>query len=139
MLAGSREAGFGTINLHLAHEQMRGWYALDEGGGSGSGTWYRTRTNWPHSKERPGDNHAVAMPHGWAIAEFWLLLRDSIAFEDGDSLVVFGGVPPEWFQAEEGMVAKGIHRLRGTGPFLYFRSGRSTITDQRHPRRPVML
>src|SRR5438105_9449577 len=48
------------------------------------------------------------MPHGWAMAEFWLLLRDGIAFEDGNSLVLFGGVPPQWFQAKEGMFAKGL-------------------------------
>lgn len=37
LLAGNREAGYGTVNLHLDHPQMRGWYAFDEGGKSGSG------------------------------------------------------------------------------------------------------
>ena len=30
---GNRACGHGTLALHLDHEQMRGWYALDEGGG----------------------------------------------------------------------------------------------------------
>jgi hypothetical protein len=103
LLAGNREAGYRTLEIHLAHEQMRGWYAFDEGGGSGSGGWYRTRTTWPHNKEKPGQNESVAMPHGWAIAEFWLLMRDSIVFEDGQRLVLLGGVSPAWFRAPEGM------------------------------------
>jgi hypothetical protein len=78
----------------LEHEQMRGWYAFDEGGKSGSGGWGRVRTTWS------GD---VAMPHGWAIAEVWLLLRDCLLFEDGDRLVLFGGVRPEWFKSAKGM------------------------------------
>lgn len=108
LLAHNREAGFGTLDTHLAHEQMRGWYALDEGGSSGSGAWYRTRTKWTHSREKPGENLSVAMPHGWAIAEFWLLMRDSIAFEDGEKLVLLAGISPRWFRAEEGIIVKRL-------------------------------
>lgn len=108
LLAGNREAGHGTLDLHLAHEQMRGWYAFDEGGGSGSGGWHRVRSTWPCDRQKPGANASVAMPHGWAIAEFWLLMRDSIAFEDDDRLVLFAGVPAKWFRAPEGMRAKGL-------------------------------
>jgi len=94
LLAGNREAGYKTLEAHLDHEQMRGWYAFDEGGKSGSGGWGRVRTTW---------NGNVAMPHGWAIAEVWLLLRDCLLFEDGGRLVLFGGVPPEWFKDPKGM------------------------------------
>jgi hypothetical protein len=77
---------------------MRQWYAFDEGGLSGSGGWHHLRTTWQHSKERPGDNRARAMPHGWAIAEVWLLMRDCLAFEnDNEQVVLLGGVDPEWF------------------------------------------
>ena len=94
LLAGNREAGYKTLEAHLDHDQMRGWYAFDEGGKSGSGGWGRVRTTW---------NGNVAMPHGWAIAEVWLLLRDSLLFEDDDRLVLFGGVPPKWFKDPKGM------------------------------------
>ena len=98
LLAGNRAAGFGTIENHLAEEQMRGWYAFDEGGKSGSGGWRHVRTTW---------NGDVAMPHGWAIAEMHLLLRDSLAYEDGKKLVLLAGVPVDWFKKPEGMsVAK---------------------------------
>ena len=114
LLAGNREAGHGTLDLHLAHEQMRGWYAFDEGGGSGSGGWHRVRSNWPCDRQKPGANESVAMPHGWAIAEFWLLMRDSIAFEDDHRLVLFAGIPAKWFRAPEGMRAKGLATYFGS-------------------------
>ncbi len=99
LLAGNREAGHGTLDLHLEHEQMRGWYAFDEGGKSGSGGWGRVRTTW---------NGNVAMPHGWAVAEFWLLMRDCLAFENGERLVLLSGVPPAWFTHENGITIESL-------------------------------
>jgi hypothetical protein len=99
LLAGNREAGWGTLEKHLAHEQMAGWYAFDEGGRSGAGGWRHYRTRW---------NPDVAMPHGWAIAELWLLMRDSLAFEDGERLVLFGGVPAGWFTDRNGMTIEKL-------------------------------
>jgi hypothetical protein len=119
LLAGNREAGYGTLAVHLAHEQMRGWYAFDEGGGSDSGGWQRARTTWPHNKEKPGQNLSVAMPHGWAIAEFWHLLRDSIAHEDGDALALLPGVAPEWFRDAAGMRAAHLPTHFGELGFDY--------------------
>jgi hypothetical protein len=91
LLAGNREAAYKTIAEHLAHEQIRSWYLFDEGGKSGAGGWRFARTTW---------NGDVAMPHGWAIAELWLLMRDSLVHEDGDRLVLLAGVPPEWFKSD---------------------------------------
>jgi len=94
LLAGNRQAGHGTVERHLQHEQCAGWYALDEGGNSGPGGWRFYRTTW---------KAGVAMPHGWAIAELWLLLRDCLVFEDGDRLVLLGGVPEAWWTAAAGI------------------------------------
>ncbi len=102
LLAGNRAAGHGTIERHLEHEQMQGWYAFDEGGASGTGGWNHARTTWKRGKD------SVAMPHGWAIAEVHLLLRDCLLFEDGDRLVLFGGVAPEWFAHPEGIEAERL-------------------------------
>jgi len=92
LLAGNRQAGYKTIANHLEHPQMQGWYAFDEGGKSGSGGWRFARTTW---------NPNIAMPHGWANAEMWLLMRDCLVFEDGDSLRLLQGIPPEWFKPEK--------------------------------------
>jgi hypothetical protein len=73
---------------------MQHWYAFDEGGKSGSGGWGHLRTKW---------NGSVAMPHGWAIAEVHLLIRDCLAYEDEDRLVLFAGVPVGWFADRAGM------------------------------------
>jgi hypothetical protein len=105
LLAGNREAGYGTLAEHLAHEQMRGWYAFDEGGRSGSGGWRRLRTTWAHG---PDWKWAVAMPHGWAIAELWLLIRDCLVFEDDGRLVLLSGVPPAWFTHKSGIVIENL-------------------------------
>ena len=99
LLAGNRQAGYGTLQLHLDHQQMRGWYAFDEGGKSGSGGWGRVRTTWDGS---------VAMPHGWAVAEFWLLMRDCLVFENDQQLVLLSGVPPAWFTHEDGIMIENL-------------------------------
>lgn len=98
LLAGNREAAASTLAQHLDLDMMHGWYALDEGGPSGPGNWGKVKTNWKVDAKGPkGAGSAVAMPHGWAIAEFHLLLRDALVFEDGNQLVLFAGVPAAWF------------------------------------------
>jgi len=87
LLTGNWSAGNATLDAHLEHEQMRGWYAFDEGGKSGAGGWRRVQTTW---------NPDVAMPHGWAVAEFWLLLRDCLLREEGDRVILLSGVPDAW-------------------------------------------
>jgi hypothetical protein len=110
LLAGNREAGYRTIEEHLKHEQMTGWYAFDEGGGSGPGGWGHLRTTW-----KPG----VAMPHGWAIAEMWLLLRDCLAFEDSDRVVLLAGIDPAWFRDERGIAVGNLPTHFGSCSFAY--------------------
>jgi hypothetical protein len=120
LLAGNRDAACATIAVHLDHEQMRGWYAFDEGGDSGPGGWGHVRTTWKSS---------VAMPHGWAVAEFWLLLRDSLLFEDGDHLVLLAGVPAEWLTGKEGVRVEGAPTYFGPASFAWARAdGGATLT-----------
>ncbi|MEK7677357.1 MAG: hypothetical protein AAB676_16135 [Verrucomicrobiota bacterium] len=92
---------------------MRGWYAFDEGGDSGTGGWNRVRTTWRQGKA--GD----AMPHGWAVAEVCLLLRDSLAFEDNDRLVLLPGIPPDWFTGKERIAVDRLPTHFGFLSFAY--------------------
>ena len=121
LLAGNREAGAKTIEAHLNHEQMtggepwpdkpvEGWYAFDEGGKSGPGNWAKLRTTWD-----PG----VAMPHGWAVAEMHLLLRDSLAYEDGDKLVLLAGVPWGWMFGNHTVAVTDLPTYFGPLSFAY--------------------
>ena len=112
LLAGNRDAAAGTIATHLEHEQMRGWYAFDEGGKSGSGGWGFARTTWDPS---------VAMPHGWANAEMWLLMRDALLFEDGDRLVLLGGAAAEWLAGRRPIRVEGMPTYFGPCSFAYTR------------------
>jgi hypothetical protein len=97
---------------------MKGWYAFDEGGKSGSGGWDRVRTTW---------NGNVAMPHGWAIAELWLLIRDCLAFENNQHLVLLSGVPPAWFSHTNGIRIEGLSTYFGKLNLLW-KSGQGGAT-----------
>jgi len=129
LLTGNREAGYATVHNHLQEEQMRGWYLLDEGGGSGSGGWDKVRTKWPRSVDRAGDgNDSVAMPHGWAIAELWLLMRDCLLFEDENRLILLPGIAPEWFRHPAGIVFENLQTHFGSLSFSWKPDGnRATL------------
>ncbi len=119
LLAGNREAGHLTLKQHLDHSHMKGWYAFDEGGESATGGWQRVRTTWPRSIKNPGANKSIAMPHGWAIAEFWHLMRDCFVFEEGDRLVLLAGVPDNWLEQPEKITVRGLHTYFGICSLSY--------------------
>jgi len=118
LLAGNRQSGYATLDAHLAHEQMQGWYVFDEGGASGAGGWLRLRTTW---------NHGVAMPHGWAIAEMWLLMRDCLLHEDGDRLVLLAGVAPQWLTGSKPVAVEQMPTHFGPCSLSYEPSARGAV------------
>jgi len=119
LMTGVRECGYKTLASHLDHEQMKGWYLLDEGGKSGPGGWQYARTTW---------DSGVAMPHGWAIAEFWLLMRDSLVHEDGNRLVLFAGIPPDWFKDPTGLALTALPTHFGLLSVSYgYKEGKATL------------
>jgi hypothetical protein len=59
------------------------------------------------------------MPHGWAVAEMWLLLRDCLVYEDGDRLHLLPGVPDAWFTNEQGMDVRNLPTYFGKCSFEY--------------------
>ncbi len=136
LLAGNREAGYATVELHLDHPQMRRWYAFDEGGRSGSGGWHHLRTTWTHSKDAPDQNRAVAMPHGWAIAEVWLLLRDCLAHERADQLVLLGGVSPKWFTGPKPITIKHLPTYFGPLDMQWTATGQTAVLELGNRVRP---
>ena len=127
LLAGNREAASETLRLHLEMDSMRGWYLLDEGGESGSGGWSRARTTW---------DGAVAMPHAWAIAELWLLLRDSLVHESGGRLVLLAGVPAAWFDGQQAIEVKRWPTRFGPLTFSYSPSDGEVVIEGEPPSPP---
>lgn len=67
------------------------------------------------------------MLHGRAVAELWLLLRDCLAFEDGERLVLLGGVPPDWFQSEQGMAVQDMPTQFGKCSFRHSVEGKKAV------------
>jgi hypothetical protein len=138
LLAGNRNAGWETLQIHIDHPQMRGWFAFDEGGPSGIGNWNRLRSRLeikPFSGRTLG---TMAMPHGWAIAEFHLLLRDSLAYEDNQQLVLFAGIPENWF--EKPMSVHGMPTYFGRLNFDYSPGPKSLrVTREEPPADGVSL
>ena len=115
LLTGNREAGWKTLESHLTHPQMKDWFAFDEGGYSGGiHTWNRFDSDWALNKNV---NEFQAMPHTWAIAEVWHLIRDSICFENGDTLVLFAGIPESWFSDPAGVTVESFPTYFGTYTF----------------------
>lgn len=127
LLGGNRETAARTLQLHFDEPQMRGWYVLDEGGGSAPGNWPKLRTTW---------RAEVAMPHGWSIAELWLLMRDSLVHEDGDRLVLLAGVPEEWLSGE--IKVRDLPTSFGKLSFTY-RRGELTIESDVKPPGGIVL
>ena len=67
------------------------------------------------------------MPHGWAIAELHLLIRDSLLYEDGHKLVLLAGVPLEWFTNKDGVEVKDLATHFGKCSFKLERLGDETV------------
>jgi hypothetical protein len=60
------------------------------------------------------------MPHGWAISEMWLLMRDCLIFEDDNQrLVLLAGMPAEWLRHPDGLHVKGLETYFGTCDFAW--------------------
>jgi hypothetical protein len=136
LLAGNRAAAWQTLDSHLRHEQMQGWYAFDEGGPSGVGGWHHVRSAWPIVRNNDGSpKSTVAMPHGWAIAEFQLLLRDALVYEEADRLVLLAGVPPNWFTAGPSLIAQNLLTHFGPCSFRYRVEG-ATATIELDSKAP---
>ena len=131
LLAGNRAAGHSTLSIHLDHPQMQGFFAFDEGGPSGSGAWRFARTTWPVFPQ--GDKNpqgaSIAMPHGWAVAELVLLLRDCLVYEDNDTLVLLAGIPDEWFTSKQPLIIQNLPTHFGTLSLKYQSTDRgATLT-----------
>lgn len=88
MLKGDRERAWQSIEWFFANQTAPGLYTYPEGvDGNTALLWPRTR-GW--------DDIRSVTPHGWTAAELFLLLRDCLVHEEGDTLVIGQGVPVHW-------------------------------------------
>src|SRR5262245_60831488 len=67
------------------------------------------------------------MPHGWAAAEYVLLHRNSLVYENQDNLELCWGVDPDWLRDGAHICVKNAPTTFGKVRFHLSRSG-STLT-----------
>jgi hypothetical protein len=93
LLLGQRERTWTTIEHFLTSHTAPGLYTYSEGNSDENSSlqWQRTR-GWDYIK--------YVTPHGWTAAELFLLLRDCLAREEGDKLVIGSGIPAAWLNAD---------------------------------------
>ena len=89
LLLGQRDRAALTVEQFLTNHTAPGLYTYSEGSNDENSAllWQRTR-GWDIIK--------YVTPHGWTAAEVFLLLRDCLAREDGDQLIIGSGIPKSW-------------------------------------------
>ena len=91
LLLGEREKIWSTIDWFLNNHTSPGLYSYHEGYGNDNLLWQRVR-GW--------DDYYIVTPHGWTASEFFLLLRDCLAREEGDKMIIGSGIPEDWMMSE---------------------------------------
>src|SRR5258708_29883645 len=89
LLLGQRERAWVSIEYFLSNHVAPRLYTYSEGNKDENSSllWQQTR-GWDHIKH--------VTPHGWTAAELFLLLRDCLAREQGDTLIIGSGIPAAW-------------------------------------------
>jgi hypothetical protein len=89
LLMGRRDRAWISIEMFLSLHTAPGLYTYSEGHEDENSClqWQRTR-GW--------DKIRFVTPHGWTAAELFLLLRDCLAREVDDALVIGSGIPETW-------------------------------------------
>ena len=90
LLLGQRERAWQTIEWYFANQSAPGTYGWPEGERDENSAllmWQKTR-GW--------DKMRWVTPTGWTLSEMFLLLRDCLVREEGDTLVLGLGVPSGW-------------------------------------------
>lgn len=92
LLLGQPKRAWTTIEYFLREHIAPGLYTYSESNGDENSSlqWQRTR-GWDHI--------SYVTPHAWTAAELFLLLRDCLAREEGDSLIIGSGIPKAWLNS----------------------------------------
>ena len=110
LLLGRRDRAWVSVEMFLSQHTAQGLYTYQEGENDENSAqlWQRTR-GW--------DDINCVTPHGWTAAEVFLLLRDCLIREDGDTLVIGSGVLAEWLA--EDFEVRNLPTYQGPVSFRY--------------------
>lgn len=90
LLLGERTKALQTVDYYLEHHDVRNLYGWLEDNHDIAELWSQIE-GWYSRPSR--------QPHGWVSSELFLLLRDMLLYEEGQTLIIGQGIPPAWLQA----------------------------------------
>lgn len=124
MLLGQRERALQTLEHFLSTHTSPGLYTYSEGKDDENSAllWQRTR-GW--------DIINYVTPHGWTAAELFLFMRDCLAREDGDTLIIGSGIPQSWLEKPFSVEALPTHF--GRVSFSYEPEGKTLRVEMERP------
>ena len=131
LLLGQRDRVELTVEQFLANHTAPGLYTYSEGKDDENSAllWQRTR-GWDIIK--------YVTPHGWTAAELFLLLRDCLAREDGDKLIIGSGIPKMWM--EKPFAVENMPTHFGKLSFKYEPAGKKlTVQIERMPKEGIQV
>ncbi|MFD2612472.1 hypothetical protein [Paenibacillus gansuensis] len=86
---GDREKVWTSLHYYLDHHDVKGLFGWLEDNHDIAEYWSQIE-GWYQLPSR--------QPHGWVSSELFLLLRDMLAYEQGDTLIIGEGIPAEWLK-----------------------------------------
>ena len=131
LLLGQRDRAAVTVETFLKVHTAPGLYTYPEGKDDENSSllWQRTR-GWDQIK--------YVTPHGWTAAEVFTLLRDCLAREDGDKLILGSGVPKDWMTNP--FSVKDMPTYFGKLSFEYEPVGKTvSVQIERPPKGGIVL
>jgi hypothetical protein len=116
LLLGQKDRALTTVEHFLTEHIAPGLYTYSEGDGDENSSlqWQRTR-GW--------DRIRYVTPHGWTASEVFLLLRDCLAREEDDTLIIGSGIPQGWLS--EAFSVQNMPTYFGTLSFSYNPEGQT--------------
>lgn len=125
LLLGQRERTWQTIEWYFANQSAPGTYGWPEGERDENSAllmWQMTR-GW--------DKMHWVTPTGWTLSEMFLLLRDCLVREEGDTLVLGLGVPSSWLDKPFAVTDLPTHF--GRVSYCYNPAARAVTVDVERP------
>ena len=115
LILGQPERTWITLEHFLTQHIAPGLYTYSEGDSDENSSlqWQRTR-GWDHIR--------YVTPHGWTAAELFLLLRDCLAREEGDTMIIGSGIPASWL--DKPFSIENLPTYFGSLSFSYDPSGK---------------
>jgi hypothetical protein len=129
LLMGQRERAWMALEHFLTIHTAPGLYTYSEGSCDENSflLWQRTR-GW--------DKIKYVTPHGWTAAEVFLLLRDCLAREENNRLLIGSGIPAAW--QDKPFAVKNLPTYFGRLSYSYEpASRRLSVTVERMPQGGV--